>query len=154
MFWEVCRKRRQRCYCETCRISCRETVRPPFFLYLYTVSCCSRWLIVVKGRIILEERFRRAKQRQLAKRTPQTTAGSLLTLFSAFWSTLQNWDEVRPVSKVPNVQDSMSPYWPGARRTKVRYGPYRVPAISVRCRRLEQTQSELGILTNATGEKP
>jgi hypothetical protein len=36
-----------------------------------------------------------------------------------------------PVSTVPEVQDEQAKAWPGAKRRKVRYGPYRIPPISV-----------------------
>jgi hypothetical protein len=40
--------------------------------------------------------------------------------------------KVAPASKVPEVSDSESIYrseYPGAKRRKIRYGPYRVPSI-------------------------
>jgi hypothetical protein len=36
-----------------------------------------------------------------------------------------------PVSTVAEVQDEKNSTWPGAKRRKIRYGPYRIPAISV-----------------------
>ena len=36
-----------------------------------------------------------------------------------------------PVSTVPEVQDEKPTAWPNAKRRKVRYGPYRIPPISV-----------------------
>jgi hypothetical protein len=36
-----------------------------------------------------------------------------------------------PASTVAEVQDQEPKDWPGAKRRKVRYGPYRIPPISV-----------------------
>jgi hypothetical protein len=36
-----------------------------------------------------------------------------------------------PESKVAETQEESAVSWPGAKRVKVRYGPYRIPPISV-----------------------
>jgi hypothetical protein len=45
---------------------------------------------------------------------------------------VSNYYAVRPLAKVPDLQEGPSPLWPGARRKKIRYGPYRIPALSER----------------------
>jgi hypothetical protein len=37
-----------------------------------------------------------------------------------------------PAAKVPDVQLTESKQWPGALHKKIRYGPYRIPPLSVR----------------------
>ncbi len=36
-----------------------------------------------------------------------------------------------PESKVAEVQEETAVLWPGSKRAKIRYGPYRIPPISV-----------------------
>ena len=54
----------------------------------------------------------------------------MTALLAAIVNYVSNYFAVRPTSKVPDVQEGPSPVWPGARRKKIRSGPYRIPAIS------------------------
>lgn len=55
---------------------------------------------------------------------------NLNAIMSAILGTIANFDKIPPRSKVKSVQDSASS-WPGAKRRKIRYGPYRIPPITV-----------------------
>jgi hypothetical protein len=83
-----------------------------------------------------------AKLQGLNKRDPQfegidptsvtMVGGSLLAWLKSLVETFIP-DKNAPRSKVPEMQDEKTEGWdwPGVKRTKVRYGPYRIAPISV-----------------------
>jgi hypothetical protein len=99
---------------------------------------------------MLGYRMLKAKTELLQKRqtTPAKPAGGLGGLLAALSSQTRP-NSTAPVSTVPEVQDEKAKGWPEAKRRKVRYGPYRIPPISV-SKRFDIILSEL---TSVTGEK-
>lgn len=77
----------------------------------------------------------RLQDHELSKRVPKDRPikdDNLNAIMSAILSTIVNFDKIPPRSKVKRIQDSEST-WPGAKRRKIRYGPYRIPPITVLC---------------------
>jgi hypothetical protein len=63
----------------------------------------------------------------LARRQSSTTAAIL----GALANTISSLGKKTPTPTVASIQDGPSPRFPEGRRKKVRYGPYRIPPISV-----------------------
>jgi hypothetical protein len=66
-------------------------------------------------------------QSQLQKRQSSVAAA----LLGALANTLSAIGREVPKATVAAIQDQPSPLHPDARRKKIRYGPYRIPATSV-----------------------
>ena len=64
----------------------------------------------------------------LHKRAPQS--GILVALLGSLQNTVSSLGKVWPQSQVPAIQTSPSDRLPEARKRKIRYGPYRIPATS------------------------
>jgi hypothetical protein len=84
-----------------------------------------RDLLSPEGRLILRER---AKALRLIKRRPQSDEKN--AIYASILGIFTNWNKVAPKSKVPEVTRMTSTWGDGAKKSKVRYGPYRIPPIS------------------------
>jgi hypothetical protein len=70
----------------------------------------------------------RAKSLRLIKRRPQSDQTN--AIYASILGVFTNWNKIAPKSKVPDMAESTSTWPNGAKRAKIRYGPYRIPPIS------------------------
>jgi hypothetical protein len=60
-----------------------------------------------------------------------SSAGFLITVLGALATQVSSLTRTKPTSKVPDIAQQESAWGGGAKRRKIRYGPYRIPPISV-----------------------
>jgi hypothetical protein len=72
----------------------------------------------------------RIQGQKLSKRTPQSPE-EVFTMLGSFLNWAASSSTKPPPSKVSEIQEQPSVVWQGAKRKKIRYGPYRMPPLSV-----------------------
>jgi hypothetical protein len=80
-----------------------------------------------KGRKLLAAQL---QGQTLSKRAPQSVE-EIFTMIGSFLNYAKSFAGRAPSSKVADVQEQASTTWSGARRKKIRYGPFRIPPTSV-----------------------
>jgi hypothetical protein len=71
------------------------------------------------------------KTRGLSRRgTTPPLNENLVAILGSIFGAVQNFPHRAPKTNIPTIQESPSPSWPGAKRRKLRYGPYRIPPKS------------------------
>jgi hypothetical protein len=68
--------------------------------------------------------------------------GYLVTILGALVTQVSDLARKKPTSKVPDIAQQESDWGDGAKRRKIRYGPYRIPPISVSLFRLCKSGTE------------